>query len=257
MIKNIAETIPYQVNIDELLKIANTAPGLQSINARQFLVPHAESQIKIAVAKDEAFNFYYSESLRILEQFGVDIIHFSPLYDEKVPQADGLIIGGGFPEMFAAQLETNISMRESIKNAINSGMPTFAECGGYMYLMNELIDFEDKTYKMIGSIDNSAKMNNRLQMVGYVEAELLNDCILGKNGDAFHAHEFHFSNELSENRKNAFNCVKIRNNEKYFAGFVSDNIIASYLHIHFAGCINAAKNFIESCKNYHRRMQHE
>ena len=257
LIKNIANAIRVQVNIDELIRIANTAPSLQSTNTPQVYTSHSEYRITIAVAEDEAFNFYYTESLRVLEQFGVDIIRFSPLNDEKIPKADGLIIGGGFPEMFAAQLEANISMRESIKSAVNKGLPTFAECGGYMYLMNELIDFEGKVHKMLGVINNSAKMNTRLQMVGYVKAELLSDCILGKTGDVFHAHEFHFSNELNDNRQSAFRCVKVRNNERYFAGFVSNNIVASYLHIHFVGCIEAANNFVESCKNYHRRSQYE
>ncbi len=153
--------------------------------------------------------------------------------------------------MFAAQLEKNISMRESIKIAASNGLPIFAECGGYMYLMNDLTDFSGKTFKMVGVIDNSAKMNDKLQMVGYVDASLVNDCILGSSGDKFHAHEFHFSSEVNNNGQNAFECVKVRNNTKYFAGFISENILASYLHIHFAGCVGAAKNFIESCKDYH------
>ena len=244
LIKNIAGAINSQVNIDELIEIAKTAPALYFKNAPKFRIPNTTFRIKIAVANDEAFNFYYPESLRILESLGAERIKFSPLHDKNIPNVDGLIIGGGFPEMFAAQLEANISMRESIKTAVSKGLPTFAECGGYMYLMNEVIDFEGKSYKMVGAINNSAKMNNKLQMVGYVEAKLINDCILGKAGDVFHAHEFHFSNELNNNGQSAFKCVKMRNDEKYFAGFVNDNIVASYLHIHFAGCVEAAKHFM-------------
>ena len=244
LIKNIAGAINSQVNIDELIEIAKTAPALYFKNAPKFRIPNTTFRIKIAVANDEAFNFYYPESLRVLEDLGAEIVKFSPLQDKNIPNVDGLIIGGGFPEMFAAQLEANISMRESIKTAVSKGLPTFAECGGYMYLMNEVIDFEGKSYKMVGAINNSAKMNNKLQMVGYVEAKLINDCILGKAGDVFHAHEFHFSNELNNNGQSALKCVKMRNDEKYFAGFVNDNIVASYLHIHFAGCVEAAKHFM-------------
>ena len=270
LIENISEAINAQVNIDELIEIAergNKEQGTGNRNeilriesvpfiSKSSLIPHS-SFLKIAVVKDEAFNFYYPESLKVLEQLGADIITFSPLHDKSIPKVDGLIIGGGFPEMFATQLEANVSMRESIKNAVFNGLPIFAECGGYMYLMNELIDFEGKSHNMVGVIDNSAKMNDKLQMVGYVEAELLNDCILGKIGDTFHAHEFHFSNEVNNNGQNAFNCVRIRNNSNYRAGFVSDNIVASYLHIHFAGCIEAARHFVESCQNYNRRNQNE
>ena len=255
LVENISEAINSQVNIDELINIANNASTLNLNVTEQSSIQYSKSQIKIAVAKDEAFNFYYPESLRVLERLGAEIVIFSPLHDESIPAADGLIIGGGFPEMFAMQLETNVSMRESIKKAAINGLPIFAECGGYMYLMNELIDFEGKSHKMVGVIENSAKMNDRLQMVGYVEATLLNDCILGKAGDIFHAHEFHFSNEVNNNGQSAFNCVRIRNNSNYRAGFVSDNIVASYLHIHFAGCIEAAKHFVESCQNYNRRNQ--
>ena len=249
LIKNIGDAINSQVNIKELIKISNSQREITITEKNpEFLTSH--STLKIAVANDEAFNFYYLESLRVMEKFGAEIVNFSPLHDKELSNVDGLIIGGGFPEMFAAQLEANITMRESIKTAANNGLPMFAECGGYMYLMNELIDFSGKAYKMSGVIDNSAKMNDKLQMVGYVEASLTSDCILGKAGDKFHAHEFHFSNELNNNGQNAFNCVRIRNSHNYSAGFVNDNIVASYLHIHFAGCIEAAKNFVESCKMY-------
>ena len=250
LIKKIREAIGSQIDINELINIANEAKNFtnQTIN---FAANTLHSTLKIVVAKDEAFNFYYPESLKVLEHSGADIVNFSPLHDKKLPSADGIIIGGGFPEMFAAQLEANITMRESIKTAAMNNMPIFAECGGYMYLMNELIDFEGKSYKMVGIIDNSAKMNDRLQMVGYVEASLTSDCIIGKAGDIVHAHEFHFSNEVNNIGQNAFNCVRIRNDSKYCAGFVSNNIVASYLHIHFVGCKSAAKSFVENCKNYH------
>ena len=248
IIDNIEKSVASQVNINELINIANATPKLQLTGTPQLLIPNSSFLIKIAVAKDEAFNFYYPESLNILEQLGAEIVPFSPLHDESIPKVDGLIIGGGFPEMFAAQLGANVTMRESIKEAVNKGLPTIAECGGYMYLMNELIDFDGVAHKMIGIINNSAQMNSKLQMVGYVKAELLNDCILGKAGDIFHAHEFHFSNEIDNNFRIAFQCTKMRNNEKYFAGFVSDNLVASYLHIHFGGCVEAAKIFINNCK---------
>ena len=252
LIQDIGEAINSQVDIDSLIDIAN----LQSENTNEknnnseLKILSSKSKVKIAVAKDEAFNFYYPESLKVLENLGADIINFSPLHDEELPDVDGLIIGGGFPEIFAAQLENNLQMRVSIKMALDSDLPTFAECGGYMYLMKKLIDFEGKEHEMIGVIDNSAKMNNKLQMVGYVEASLTSDCILGKAGFVFHAHEFHFSNEMYNRECKAFNCTRIRNNDVYSAGYVRGNIVASYLHIHFLGCIEAAKNFIESCRNY-------
>ena len=227
LIDNICKAINSQVDIDSLIKIANDSSKLKS-TSNPLLIPNSKYQIKIAVANDEAFNFYYPQSLKVLEDLGAEIVKFSPLHDVELPKVDGLIIGGGFPEMFAAQLEANITMRESIRVAASYGLPIFAECGGYMYLMKELIDFDGKAHKMLGVIDNSAKMNDKLQMVGYVEAELMKDCIIGKVGDRVHAHEFHFSNELNNNGQSAFNCVRIRNNNSYRAGFVSDNIVSSH-----------------------------
>ena len=258
LIDNIRHAINEQVNIDNLIEVSNdrifSSQPTRPPMLLEKIYPSSENFfVNIAVAKDEAFNFYYLESLKVIKNFGAEIVNFSPLHDKALPDVDGLIIGGGFPEMFAAQLENNLQMLESIKAAATNGMPIFAECGGYMYLMNELIDFDGNSHKMVGVIDNSAKMNDKLQMVGYVEASLTSDCIIGKAGDKLHAHEFHFSNELNNNGQSAFNCVRIRNNKNYCAGFVSDNIVASYLHIHFAGCIEAAKNFVENCKNYHRR----
>ncbi|MBR1858797.1 MAG: cobyrinate a,c-diamide synthase [Selenomonadaceae bacterium] len=256
LIKNIGEAVSSQVDTDSLIDIANNNSDLQLKNYNSFLIPHSQFLIKIAVAKDEAFNFYYPESLNVLKSFGAEIVPFSPLHDNKLPKVSGLIIGGGFPEMFAKQLENNVTMRESIKNAVNSGLPTLAECGGYMYLMNELFGFDNKPYQMVGVINKSAKMNNKLQMVGYVKAELAADCVLGNKGDIFHAHEFHFSNEINViNGQQIFNCVKISNNKSYSAGFFNENVIASYLHIHFAGCIDAAKHFVDACQKYGRGLE--
>lgn len=245
LIDNIRVAIEEQIDIDRLIGIAKP----MEINQTK-VINHLKTEVKIAVASDEAFNFYYEESLRILEELGAEVIKFSPLHDKELPKVNGLIIGGGFPEIFANELEKNQSMRNSIKQSIKNGLPTYAECGGYMYLMNELIDFNGKSFDMVGVIDNSAQMNNKLQTVGYVEAKLKGDCILGLKDQTFHAHEFHFSSEVNNLSSKAYECVKIRNNLKYDAGFVNENVVASYLHIHFAGCIDIARKFVESCKRF-------
>ena len=201
---------------------------------------------------DEAFNFYYAESLRELEKLGAEIIFFSPLKDKTLPKnIDGLILGGGFPEMFAKKLEKNISMRNSIKSAAEKNLPIFAECGGYMYLMKSIKNFDGEIFEMCGVIDNRAEMTKKLQMVGYVSASLIKNCIIGGVGDKIHAHEFHFSIE-AENlaEKKIFDCERLRTGKKYLAGYAEKNIVASYLHIHFAGCPSAAKNFVNVCKKF-------
>lgn len=247
VIEKISSAVEKQINLDEILKLAENSELLHAKKNSSFLIPH--SSLNIGVAKDEAFNFYYAESLRELEKLGAEIIFFSPLEDKFLPEnIDGLILGGGFPEMFAKKLEKNISMREAIKNF---SKPIFAECGGYMYLMKSIKNFDGEIFEMCGVIPNRAEMTKKLQTVGYVEATLRKNCIIGAAGDKIHAHEFHFSIETENlTEEKIFDCEKIRTGKKYFAGYAEKNIVASYLHIHFAGCPGVVKNFVNACKNF-------
>ena len=222
--------------------------------AREVIIPPTierltvERRCRIGIARDEAFSFYYPESLNELTRLGAELIEFSPLRDERLPTVDGLIIGGGYPEMFAAELERNESMRMSIKRAASTGMPIYAECGGYMYLMRELIGFDGRAHEMCGVFEGRATMNDRLQMVGYVEAELMSDCVIGRRGDRVRAHEFHFSNvEGDVGAKKIFRCTRLRTEKIYEAGAGVGNVVGSYLHLHFVGCPAVAKNFIAGC----------
>ena len=244
-IDKLAEKISAQINLDGLIKLAFSEITYSLIPKTYSLIPNPYS-LKIAVARDEAFSFYYAESLRELEKFGAEIIFFSPLHDENLPKVDGLIIGGGYPELFAAQLEGNKKIRSEIKRAAENNLPIYAECGGYMYLMESLTDFDGKVFEMCGVIPNQAVMTDKLQMVGYVTATLEKDCAIGRRGDKIHAHEFHFSKEVGDLTEKIFSCEKLRTGEKYFAGYAKNNIVASYLHLHFAGCPKVAENFFKA-----------
>ena len=248
VIKKICAAVEEQLDLDALIDLAKNSAPLTSTSS-QFLVP--SSYTKIGVARDEAFNFYYGASLQELKNIGAEIVYFSPLHDKNLPEGiSGLIIGGGFPEMFAEQLEQNKNIRAEIFHAIENGLPTFAECGGFMYLMRELVDFDGKNFEMCGVLDGVATMTNKLQTVGYVEAEILNDCVLGTAGDKIRAHEFHFSTAKNFFGEEIFKCTRMRTGKEYFAGAVKKNLVASYLHIHFVGCPNVAKNFVDACKNF-------
>lgn len=236
------------IKIDEIIALANNAKPLENI--KHGLQNNAKKEVKIAVAKDEAFSFYYEDSHAVLEEFGAEIIFFSPLYDKEIPSCDGLILGGGFPEMFAEKLEANFSMRESIKNAADTGLPIYAECGGFMYLTESIVDLSGKTFDMVGVINKQAKMEHKLQTVGYVTAEQTGDTIFGKSGLKFKGHEFHFSITDSDEGTAAFLIEKMRTGAKYLSGYSDKNILASYLHLHFRGEREAAKNFVNSCKKF-------
>ena len=215
---------------------------------------------RIGVARDEAFSFYYPTSLQVLEQLGAELVPFSPLHDQELPSVDGLIIGGGFPEMFAGQLSANQSMRSSIRAAAGQGMPIYAECGGYMYLMEALVDFDGHSHPMAGVFAGQAVMTRKLQMVGYVEAALQEDSVLGPAGQVIHGHEFHFSAEQenagADELVRPFLFTKLRNSQQYSAGQRQYAALGSYLHLHFAGCPAVAQHFVAHCRSFHERQSY-
>jgi cobyrinic acid a,c-diamide synthase len=253
IIAEIGRSVAGQVDINRILALAATAPGLEE---NDMVVTSPVDKVKIAVARDEAFSFYYPESLAVLEKMGARLVYFSPLHDVDVPDADGVILGGGFPEIFADVLYANVGMRRSLKDSVKRGMPLYAECGGFMYLMDELKDFDGKEIPMTGIIPGTVQMNRSLQMVGYVEAEMQCDTLLGAKGTVLHGHEFHFSAESTElpyaNR--AFVFTRMRNKSRSLAGYAKDNILGSYLHLHFAGCPEAARHFILHCAEYKKKI---
>ena len=245
-IENVRRMIEPAINFDKLLELARSAPALEETETPRA----AEKRVRIAVARDEAFSFYYPESLAALEA-GAEIITFSPLHDERAPECDGLIFGGGFPEIFAAQLAANKTMKESVARAAAAGLPIYSECGGFMYLTREIKDFEGAAHEMCGIIPMSCKMNDRLRTVGYVTAKALGDTVIAAEGEELRGHEFHFSSaEPLGEIPNAFLFTKNRTGDTYPAGYATENILGSYLHLHFAGFPKAAARFVEKCAGY-------
>lgn len=253
-VEEIGRVVGASVDLERIISLAKSAPPLDE--GRGFSKT-AEPKVRIAVARDEAFSFYYPESLAVLRQKGADVVFFSPLKDVSLPVADGLILGGGFPEMFAKELYENESMRASIKAAAERGMPIYAECGGFMYLMRRMTDFEGNAFPMLGVIPGEVVMNRKLQTVGYVSAEMMEDTVLGPKGTTLRGHEFHFSSECEpkagEDYPRAFIFRRTRNPKPYAAGYAKGNILGSYLHLHFAGAENAAESFVEACLRFKGR----
>ena len=241
--------VAKQLDLEAILHVACMAEDIAVENEGEEIFPPAVC--RIAVAHDEAFSFYYPASLRELERRGARLIPFSPLHDAAIPEVDGLLLGGGFPEMFAEDLSRNASMRQSIREMAAAGMPIYAECGGYMYLKEGMTDFSGKTHEMAGVLAGTAAMTERLQMVGYVEAELQEDTILGQKGAKLRGHEFHFSEETREDEGDRpLLLTKLRNGKCHAAGQSTRNVLGSYLHLHFAGCPAAADHFVEACKKW-------
>lgn len=247
VIRTIGEAAEKNLDIDALVEIAESAPEITC--AKRSMPRRAGAGIKIGVARDEAFSFYYPESLAVLEDMGAEIVYFSPLRDAELPPVSGLIFGGGFPEIFATRLSANVSMLRSVRRAAEAGTPIYAECGGYMYLTEELTDFEKKSHAMAGVIPHRTTMNDRLQTVGYVEVTALRDTVLCPAGTVMRGHEFHFSSAVKAAGQDspAFLFRKNRTGAEYTAGYAAGNVLASYLHLHFAGAVEAARHFLGKC----------
>lgn len=198
--------------------------------------------LRIGIALDKAFSFYYKENLELLEQFG-EIIYFSPIKDKTLPEnLDFLYIGGGYPEVFKADLESNYSMKNSIKSALEDGLKCYAECGGLMYL-TESIDGA----QMVGFFDGDSAMSSRLQRFGYCKVKINKKCFDGKidKDEEFeiNAHEFHKS-EVNLNEENVYEVEKTQYDGeviKWKCGYFKKNTLAGYAHINFLGNIELLK----------------
>lgn len=262
------EAMGRQLNLTAIMQVAHDATPLEKANdvdenylagvvaGKKRTFPDDFGKIRIGVARDEAFSFYYPDSLAALEKLGAKIVEFSPLHDRTLPQVDGLLLGGGFPEMFASQLEYNQAMLTAIRTAADDGMPIYAECGGYMYLSQGFVDFDGAEHAMAGILPAHMQMNKKLQMVGYVEAEIKENCCLGSAGMKIRGHEFHFSSEQAGEADvtgmRALSFTRLRNGAVYDGGFVSQsgNVVGSYLHFNFAGSPKNAVAFVNNCWNY-------
>ncbi len=189
--------IQTNVNVEQVVEIAKSAKALPRVS-KSIHPPHPRQKfVKVGVAFDEAFNFYYPGNLYLLEQYGAEVVRFSPIHDETLPNGvDGLYIGGGFPEFLLEELEANQTMRKAILLAINSGMPVYGECAGLMYLTDCIVDFDQKSYQMVGALSGKTVMTHNT-LVTYSHAEAINDNILGAKGSKVKGHEFH--NSVIEN----------------------------------------------------------
>jgi cobyrinic acid a,c-diamide synthase len=206
-------------------------------------------KVRIGVAKDEAFSFYYEENLRLLRKAGAEIVFFSPLNDRNLPEGlDGLYIGGGYPELSAFDLAQNTKLKKEIHEFSISGKPVYAECGGFMYLM-ESISANNRLFPMCGIFPFKSNMQKRFQALGYREIKLTQETPLGPEGTVIRGHEFHYSSldAVPEDSGTAYE-VYARNADPRREGYIiNNNSIGSYIHLHFASYPSAAVNFVEAC----------
>jgi cobyrinic acid a,c-diamide synthase len=239
-----AEQIEQHCDVDRLLTIARAAKPLPPSAA----VPIAQARrCRIAVARDEAFHFYYDANLRLLEQAGAELIEFSPLRASELPDVDGVYIGGGYPESHAARLEQNQSLRVSLRDFSARGRPIYAECGGLMYLSESLVTHAGSEHQMVGLIPGRAIMTDRLQALGYVDVETEHDCLLGPAGTRFRGHQFRHSRFETSTPPTLYRMTVARNGERLGEGYGHDHLVASYVHAHWGQNPAIAEAFVARC----------
>ncbi|BAZ02419.1 cobyrinic acid a,c-diamide synthase [Tolypothrix tenuis PCC 7101] len=233
---------------DKGLGTDNNGTRGQDISSSSPLSPSSPS-IRIAVARDRAFNFYYQDNLDLLQELGAELVFWSPLGDSELPKdVQGIYFGGGFPEVFAQQLAENISARDAVKTAIMQGIPVIAECGGLMYLCEQIIDFAGESWPMVGILPTSATMDKRLTL-GYRRAVALQDNLLVKTGKTVYGHEFHRSHLTLTNPQPLWETYRYDCDENMgYEGWSSPiNVYASYVHLHWGNSLEIPQSFIKEC----------
>jgi len=239
------------IDLDAIMRIARAAPPApspppSSSPSSSFWTPRC----RIALALDDAFHFYYDDNLRRLEALGAELIRFSPVNDDRLPDADGLYLGGGYPEVHAERLAANTAMRDAVAAFARGGRPIYAECGGLMYLTRAIRTRDGRAHSMVGLIPCEAVMSDRLEALGYVEVALHADTPIGPAGTRFRGHQFRYSRltELDGAVALAYSLRRRRGDESFREGYrVGANVLASYVHAHWASNPRVAEAFVASC----------
>jgi len=225
----IGAQLERSADLDALLSLASEvdAPVIQE--------ERRAPRCTVAVARDEAFCFYYAGNLDALERAGAELRFFSPIRDKELPQSDGLYLVGGYPELYAQRLSENAGMRESVRRTVASGMPTVAECGGFLYLQQTLEDDRGSVWPMADVLSGAGFRTDRLQRFGYKELTVEADSLLFRAGEAVPVHEFHY-----------WDCTQS-------GPILTPNMYAAFPHLHFGGALPLAERFVQKAEQWRLR----
>lgn len=247
----LAQEMEKTLDIDKIIALAKDAEPLEcSVDTT---MPEQPS-CRIAVAQDEAFCFYYEDNLDLLKKLGCELVSFSPLRDKKLPHnIQGLLLGGGYPELYAKELSENATMCYEIQQSIQKGLPCIAECGGFLYLHEQLEDTQENAYPMVGVIAGKAFPEKRRKRFGYITLTAQKDTLLCKKGEHIPAHEFHYWE--SEQNGEAFLAEKPIGTQSWKCIYAENHLFAGFPHIHFYGNLEFAENFVKACEKYKGEKQ--
>lgn len=242
-IAHLADLVDQHVDVDGLLDIAGVIADRAEGPPRQ----PAAGVVRIGVARDRAFCFYYEDNFDALRAAGADLVEFSPLDDTALPdRLDALYFGGGYPELWAGALTANQTMQTAVRQFISAGKPVYAECGGLMYLARSIQDRAGRTWPMVGALPFTVVMTEKLQRFGYVEVTLTRDCILGAPGTTARGHSFHCSRieTATADIPHAYHLRYTLAGVDEAEGFSVGSVLASYIHLHFLSNPALATEFV-------------
>lgn len=247
----VADQIEQSIDLDALLALAQGAPTLPRENP-QLPAPCTGNPV-VAVARDEAFSFYYRDTLDTLERLGARLVPLSPLRDQNLPVGcSGLYLGGGYPELHAQALSANASLRKELRRVIAAGMPTIAECGGFMYLHETLEDAQGSTWPMVGAVPGRTFGRGGLVRFGYATLTAIRDSLLASTGERLRVHEFHYWD--STHPGDAFHASKEGSERSWDCVVATPTLHAGFPHLCLHAQPVAAKRFVDACAAYAARQ---
>lgn len=248
----IRKQVQEGIDLERLIELARSAPPLEVEDPGLFPAERPSVLVRIAVARDEAFSFYYEDNLDLLRAHGAELVAFSPLHDSHLPEgSQGVYLGGGFPEMYAAGLAANRAMHQAIRRAGQQGLPIYAECGGLMYLTASITDLEGRTHPMVGLVPGRIVTEGQRLKLSYVVIRAQQDSILAGKGQELRGHEFHLSDwvDLPPDMPRAYVVQPYgSSSQPRPEGYCWRNILASYVHLHFATAPGLAPRFVAACR---------
>jgi cobyrinic acid a,c-diamide synthase len=242
------------VDLDRVLALAALEEDDQTVPGPSRA---AGETVRIAIARDRAFCFYYEDNLDALRAAGAEIVEFSPLADRTLPVGtDALYIGGGYPELYAAELSANRAMKVAVGQFVESGGPTYAECGGLIYLGRNLRLRDGNTLPMVGVLPFGTTLTDRLVRFGYADVSFIADCLLGRAGATARGHSFHFSTiDGAPDADCVYRLRSTLSGVETAEGYVVGNVLASYIHLHFLSNPELGANFVRAAKRSRARSQ--
>ena len=252
-LQKLSQVLEKTLEIDEILKLAKSASVLSGSFSSEW---KAKEKLRIGLAKDEAFCFFYEDNLALLKEMGAELIPFSPIHDKHLPEnLDGLLLYGGYPELNGQKLEANITMRGEIRQALTDGMPCLAECGGFMYLHEQMEGMDGRFYQMAGAISGKVFRTPGLTRFGYITLNQNREAnVLGmRDFDRIPSHEFHYFD--SDNCGNAFYAKKPLSTRGWECIHGTDRLLVGFPHLYYYGNPQVPEAFLSKCEEYRKETR--